>query len=172
MKKLFITVAFAILLSGCATTYEGPRLGRVMDSCEVNNKEFNSYYNCVYNTWYTPMYNELKGTDLYTDNSDLIDATMNAGKLLKIKVNKGQMSTSEAILRWDMTRLEIDKVYNERGEARRARIMAIGAALTSVSDNMQKDLDKRNDDSDRRYCEQDCRLNQNGTQSACERMCR
>jgi len=135
MKNLFITVAFAILLSGCATTYEGPRLGRVMDSCEVNNKEFNSYYNCVYNTWYIPMYNELKDTDVYADNSDLIDLAMNTGKLLKIKVNKGQMSYSEATLRWHITRQEIDLVYNQRGEARRARIMAIGAALSAIGNN-------------------------------------
>ena len=30
------------------------------------------------------MYNELKDTDVYADNSDLIDLAMNTGKLLKI----------------------------------------------------------------------------------------
>ena len=50
--------------------------------------------------------------------------------------------------------------------------LSLGAALTSMSDNMQKDLDKRNDDMDRSYCESDCRMNQNGSQSSCERMCR
>ena len=50
--------------------------------------------------------------------------------------------------------------------------LSLGAALTSMSDNMQKDLDKRNDDMDRSYCESDCRRNQNGSQSSCQRMCK
>ena len=50
--------------------------------------------------------------------------------------------------------------------------LSLGAALTSMSDNMQKDLDKRNDDMERSYCESDCRRNQNGSQSSCQRMCK
>jgi len=131
MKYLLITFLFLLSLSGCFATTQGPPLGGTMDSCEISNKQFNSYYNCIYNTWYT----HWKNTDVYTSNYDLIEATMNAGKILKNKVNKGQISYSEAILRWNITRLEIDKIYNERGEARRARLIAIGAALNSIGNN-------------------------------------
>ena len=155
MKNLFIIIAFAILLSGCATNYEGPKLGRVMDTCEATNKEFNSYYNCIYNTWYTPMYNELKDTTVYADNSDLIDLLMNTGKLLKIKVNKGQMSYSEATLRWDITRQEIDLLYNQRDEARRARIMAIGAALSAIGNNSSTTNNNSSSSDECYYCRLD-----------------
>ena len=131
MKYLLITFLFVLSLSGCFATTQGPRLNITMDSCELNNKAFNSYYNCIYNAWYT----HWKNTDIYRTNYDVIDGIMNAGLTLKNKVNKGEMSTSDAILRWDISAEKLLALYDERNEDRRAKIMAIGAALTSIGNN-------------------------------------